>query len=575
MKLLSLSANKDSFHTVRFNREGISIILGKQHNPELSDTQKTYNGVGKSLVIALIHFCLGSNAPKDFKEKLSGWEFSLSFEISGKEYTSTRSTSFPNKIFFDNEEISVTKFRTKIETLLFNIPPGISNLTFRPLIKRFIRPSKESYLAYERVEKTETPYASLLINSFLLGLDIDLITTKYILKNEKERIGTFRKNLQTDSTFKDFFVGDKNPSLEIRDLNDEIERLEKDVKVFKVAENYYEIEKEANQTKRNLQEIKNQAIIIENSIENINRSLHIRPDISTAEIKRIFDEANSQLPESVIRNLSDLESFHNKLIESRTTRLSNEKNRLERLLEEKNKDITLLGTELNRQINYLNTYHALDELVELSNHLSTLKARAQKIKDYIDLLSHYEIETQDINIRLANENRRATEYLRDNSKSINEKLGTFRTLAKRFYTDKPGGLTIQNNDGDNQIRFNIDARIQDDESDGINEVKIYCFDMTILSERQNHHIDFIFHDSRLFSNMDPRQRSILFKITQEYSEKNNIQYIASLNEDQILSMKDQLSSEDFASILVNNVILELTDESDKSKLLGTQVDLQY
>lgn len=575
MKLLSLSSNKESFHEIRFNPTGISLILGKQDNPEQSDSQKTYNGVGKSLSIALIHFCLGSSSSDELKEKLPGWEFYLRFEINGKEYISARRTSSQNKVFLNEEEFSLKRFRAKLEELLFDIPKDVPSLSFRPLIKRFVRPNKESYLAFDRVDKKTTDYGNLVINAFLLGLDVDLVAIKYKLRSESEKIRQYRKHLTTDPIFKEFFIGDKKPDLELRDLEDEINRIEQDINVFQVAENYYEVEKGANATKRKLQEAKNQAISIENAISNINESLQIQPDISIEQLQRIFEDANSKLPDSVIRNIAEVENFHSKLIDSRIQRLSKEKIKLERALDEKNKEIASLGSELDTQIKYLGTYRALDELIGLSNHLSSLKTRAQKIHDYKDVLERYEVETQDISMKMLNENRRTMEYLKANEKTINATFDIFRNLAKRFYAERPGGLTIENNDGENQVRFNLDARIQDDTSDGINEVKIFCFDMTNLIGNHNHRIDFIFHDSRLFSNMDPRQRAILFKIAQEYTSDTNAQYIASLNEDQMISMKDQYGKNEFAQILTDNIVLELTDKSHESKLLGVQVDLQY
>ena len=80
MKLISLTANKQSFHPVIF-REGINIIVGKQAVSQNENDGNTYNGVGKSLAIHLVHFCLGSNAINSFSQKLSNWEFTLRFFI--------------------------------------------------------------------------------------------------------------------------------------------------------------------------------------------------------------------------------------------------------------------------------------------------------------------------------------------------------------------------------------------------------------------------------------------------------------------------------------------------------------
>ncbi|MBO2680108.1 DUF2326 domain-containing protein [Shewanella algae] len=84
-------------------------------------------------------------------------------------------------------------------------------------------------------------------------------------------------------------------------------------------------------------------------------------------------------------------------------------------------------------------------------------------------------------------------------------------------------------------------KIQNDASDGINEVKIFCYDLNNLINSRVHHFQSIFHDSRMFSDIDPRQRAILLqlahKLTKEYGKK----YIATINEDQLTSLKDVLA----------------------------------
>ena len=101
MRLIELRANKPSFKTVRFNETGLSIILGKKQDPTSKDLQKTYNGVGKSLIIEIIHFCLGSNSIEAFK-KLPEWEFTLEFEVNGQKYISSRIHSYSLNVVCNN-----------------------------------------------------------------------------------------------------------------------------------------------------------------------------------------------------------------------------------------------------------------------------------------------------------------------------------------------------------------------------------------------------------------------------------------------------------------------------------------
>ncbi|MCS2572673.1 hypothetical protein NXV90_20830 [Bacteroides ovatus] len=97
MKLLKLRANKESFHTI-FKSKGISLIVAKKRT---ENERNTYNSVGKSLSIVLIHFCLASNKIPVFEELLQGWIFYLDFEIDGKEYASYRTTEQQDVIFFE------------------------------------------------------------------------------------------------------------------------------------------------------------------------------------------------------------------------------------------------------------------------------------------------------------------------------------------------------------------------------------------------------------------------------------------------------------------------------------------
>ena len=103
MRLISLTANKEEFKSIYFNRSGITLILGKQKSHGVSEKGKTYNGVGKSLAIALIHFCLGSNKNTEYERAIPEWEFTLEFEIAGQRMTSRRKTSAQNRIYLNDE----------------------------------------------------------------------------------------------------------------------------------------------------------------------------------------------------------------------------------------------------------------------------------------------------------------------------------------------------------------------------------------------------------------------------------------------------------------------------------------
>jgi uncharacterized protein YydD (DUF2326 family) len=106
-------------------------------------------------------------------------------------------------------------------------------------------------------------------------------------------------------------------------------------------------------------------------------------------------------------------------------------------------------------------------------------------------------------------------------------------------------------------------------------VRIFCYDLTLLCLKQGHKIDFLFHDSRLYANMDVRQRAMLFRIAHEVANRHGFQYIATLNPDFISGMASEFEEDEFERIVPRNVVLELKDDSPAGKLLGVQVDMHY
>ena len=127
MYLIKISANKSNFKTIKFNKFGLNFIVAKQKNDDNYDVSKTYNGVGKSLVIKIIHFCLGADSKhyNSFCSELVDWEFYLDFEIKGTIYRSERKTSDPNRVILNGKELSINNFNKIMLTpyVMFYIYP--------------------------------------------------------------------------------------------------------------------------------------------------------------------------------------------------------------------------------------------------------------------------------------------------------------------------------------------------------------------------------------------------------------------------------------------------------------------
>ena len=175
MRLLELRANQETFHTVRFNETGLSIIVGRKTDPEDRNREHSTNGVGKSLLLYLISFCLGSSKNDELKEKLPGWEFTLLFTLDGKRRSVSRSTENQNRILLDDKEFSLAAFTSLLGHELFGLSEPVKHLTFRSLIGLFLRQGKPAYMSPDKAAKNERQYTSQIRSSYLLGLDEQLV----------------------------------------------------------------------------------------------------------------------------------------------------------------------------------------------------------------------------------------------------------------------------------------------------------------------------------------------------------------------------------------------------------------
>lgn len=571
MKLISLTANKQSFHPVIF-REGINIIVGKQAVSQNENDGNTYNGVGKSLAIHLVHFCLGSNAITSFSQKLSNWEFTLRFFIGADEYYSKRNTDEQDKIELNGEILKLSEFRKRMFGLCFDAEDDIRYLTWNTLFSRFARRYRTCYASFDGFMPKETDYSKLLNNCYLLGLDTGLIIKKKELREKQNASIATEKAIKNDPVFRQYYLGKHDAEIDVADLQYRISELVKTIDTFKISNNYHEIEVEADEKSYQKKQYENRRVIISNNIKNIEEALQETATVKDENLLKVYEAANVEIPDMVKRNIDDVLRFHRDLIENRNDRLRRELNRYKADLKEIDSQIGELGLQMDELLNFLNTHGALEEYVALTKQLTSLQNELNRIEEYQKILKTYKDTILDIKTEFISQDKDTDSYLEEINKKLISLMNQYSSFAKRFYPKKRSGLSIRNNSGENMLRFSLDARIEDDSSDGVNEVRIFCFDLLILLNAVSS-IRFLMHDSRIFANMDPRQREVVFRILNDVCKTNDIQYICSINEDAMLSVKALMSEDDYNSIISDNIILELKDDAPESKLLGVQVDI--
>ncbi len=573
MRLIKLTADKETFHPVVF-KDGINIIVGKKSNPSIKSDGNTFNGVGKSLIVHLLHFCLCSNKIEALEKCLPDWTFTLEYSDDDSVHTISRNTSKQNVILLDGQEYNkLTDVRSVLMKTAVADDFLTEKLTFQALLSKFARRYRASYIRYDDSNGVHPDeYVNLLYNGALLGLDIELITKKKALREEQDNLKKIEKTFSKDPIFKQYYLGNNDAQMDIDSIEFEISRLNNEIKSFKVSNNYHELEERANRISFNKKEIENQITIIENNISNIDYALRMQDGLSIDGVVGLYETALVEIPDMIKKTLQQVEDFHDKLLQTRNLRLKEELRKNQADLKVKQEEIQSLGSEMDQLLSYLNTHGALEEYTALNKQLSDLQSKLNHIKKYQEMLKSFQSRLSSIKEQMIFDDRDAEEYLNDAEAHIKSLKRKYLEMTKLFYPKKKSGLRISNNKGDNKLRFDIEARIEDDSSDGVNEVKLFCFDMLLLLQRISS-ISFVFHDSRLLANMDPRQRTTLYRIAYDISKDNDFQYITSINDDSLDTIKDIMDEEEFDTIMKNGIILTLNDDAPESKLLGIQVDV--
>ncbi len=575
MRLLKLYANMPTFRTVTFRPSGLSLIVAKKDDSSAQTT--TYNGVGKSLMLELLHYCLGSSKRSAFAEHLKDWIFSLDVEVAGVTHTISRSAAKAGDIHLDGDKVTLPKLKEFLEDACLEFRSNIPQLTIRSIIPRFIRSGEGAYLDFSHANlgEVKNPHAAMLRTAFLLGLDLHLIKDKYELRSRRRKLTDTMTQLEKEPTFAKLLTQD-TVDIELIALKETAERLGDDLSSFRIAEDYHEIEQEANQIKRDLDGHRREEVKLDDAIAQIERSLKPRSDLPAERVFRLYEEARTALPESVQKRVEDVVNFQQELQRKRQLRLSRERQWLDRELKKERESIKSLSVQLDEKLQYLSEHRALDEYVAVNNKLSEVQQQIGKLEESKALRSAVDHELKEIDLSLATENLRADEYLESAHALIHEAMTTFRSFARELYGSRPSGLSISNDSSDNPQRYRIDAHIKADKAGGINEAKIFCFDMTVLSLRRNHRFQFLVHDSTLFDPIDPTQLLTMFRIADRVCRELGVQYIAALNRHNVTAVREQTQAEEAELDALfgeeQTVVLALTPAN---KLLGIDVDMDY
>lgn len=577
----AVRCSSPTFRTVTFDK-GFNVVLAER-TKEASD-KDSRNGLGKTTLIGIIHFCLGANTRPNIGlrvEQLKDWTFTLDLKINKKDISISRNTSDFNRVYINGDFtywpikpekdgnsqgyfLKINELTQNLGHLMFGLPDINGNKyvpTFRSLISYFIRHGHEAFKNPFEHHAKQQPWDIQINNAYLLGLNWEYAGEFQLLKDRKRTLDNLER--ASEEGLLSIYLGSQGElEAEKVRLEEQIKNSEMQLKSFRVHPQYIELQEKAISLTNEIHEITNHSIINQKIFKKYQENIIEEPDVSINQIKEIYLEAGLIFPQEMLSNLEKTIQFHKNIVTNRKAYLHSELERLNRLIAEEKREIEHLSDERAKLLMILQTHGALDEYTLLQKGVIDLKQQIDGIKNRIDAIKKIDQGKSNLKIQREELLQKARQDLDERQIQKENAIRFFNQNSERLY-EHPGILSIDIDDSG--YRFSVD--IQRSRSQGISYMKIFCYDLMLTQIQclSEYHPGFLIHDSTIFDGVDERQIAKAIELAHQESLNKDFQYICAINSDRI---PYQDFSDGFKDILNKSVRIKLTDATEDGGLLG-------
>ncbi|HAT8621967.1 TPA: DUF2326 domain-containing protein [Legionella pneumophila] len=563
-------SSKSSFKHVQFNK-GLNVVIAERK--EGSDKTKTTNSRGKSTLISIINFCLGSNASNSGLciEQLTGWDFSIDITLLGNRVQITREVDNPNKVFivgdisgwpikleYDEELrkyfLGLDKWKQFLGEALFDVHQT-SGISFRSLLSYFVRSGVEAYSKPLKFYSSQADNLAHVYNAFLIGLDQKYATKWCELDRQDKALKALGEAIKAG-------LHETKGELETKkiELEEELSKGRKILSDFKVYEKYKEIQVEANELTSKIHQLANENITERRKLEHYESSIIEETPPDDEKLKMIYKETGIVFSDSVQRTLEEAFDFHKQILKNRTAFLEAEIVRIRNKIVQRDELIKNLSDKRSSCLEILNTHGALDEYSRLQEQNTKIQEKLEKILSKIEDIRDQTKKRQNIKLSRIELDKEASIDYEEKRRFWEQAIRLFNEFAKALYGVN-GEFVIDISEKGYQ--FNVD--IPGGRGGGIGKMKIFCYDLMNMCMQKilGREIDFLVHDSILYEGVDERQVAHAIEQAAVKADFYNFQYIMTINSDMI-PYNDFNKEFNFD----NYIKLRLSDEDESGSLLG-------
>ena len=542
-------ANLPRFKDLVF-RPGLNVLLAEK---SVGATDKhTRNRAGKSSLLDIVHFLLGARCDKDslfrsdaLQDAVFGMELDLANEFVRVERTGAKPSPLTVAGDFaswpilpaaegDIGLISNENWKAVLGKMMFGIGDfeGAWGPSFRSLLSYFVRRDREGGMEQPMMNAQQQRLVDQQVNiSFLVGLDWPVPREWQRVREREKSLKQLKKSM-SDGAFGEVIGKASQLKSELIVARDRVKRLEAAISSFEVMEQYHELEHEASRLTGRLAELADENVLDKRYIAELEAVTVEETPPAPSDLEALFREAGVVLPDLVKRRFDEATVFHESIVKNRRSYLESEVRAARRRIAARDEEKTKLDARRAELMSVLESAGALEHFAALRGELTKAEAAAESLRHRHGAAES--LEAGDLKLRMERATlleRLRREYV-EQDEIVQEAVLTFRGISSQLYEDDEAG-TLTITPTENGPVF--DPHIPGEKSKGVNNMRIFCFDMMLmlLSLRRGRSPRFLVHDSHLFDGVDERQVGKALAVGAALAEKHGFQYIVTMNTDDV------------------------------------------
>ena len=574
-----LYSDLSSFKEIQFT-EGLNILLAEKS--EGATERHTRNRAGKSSMVEMVHFLLGSNARKDslFRTPaIANYEFGMEFDLAGERTSVQRRGAKASPLAVEGDFsawpvqpkfrdgrywISNTNWRLVLGALMLGLEDYQESWTptFRSMISYFARRERSGGMQVPVKQSEKQAIADQQVNlSYLLGLDWTIPLKWQQVREREKNLAELKKSLKDGSLGQ---VIDKASTLKTQVLvaEDRVNRLQEQVANFTVVEEYHDLEQEASRITTDLAALADENTLDHRYISDLERAMEEEIPPSPPDLQELYQEAGVVLPDLVQRRFDDVKSFHESVVQNRRSYLQTEVAAAKERIAERAEKQQRLDARRGEIMQILNASGALDHFTALQAEITRAEVELETLRQKYETADALESGTTKLKMERARLQERLREDYTEQQDVVRKAILTFQRISTALYEDTAAGnLTLSPTE--NGPEFEIE--IQGAKSRGVSNMQIFCFDMmlTLLSIDRGRSPGFLIHDSHLFDGVDERQVGTALALGARLAQEHGFQYIVTLNTDDVpTDVPDGFNVED------HTLDVRLSDSTEDGGIFG-------